>query len=371
MNEILAQRIIKEVNKFSKVKIAITDEVGQVLSRSKNFNILHNHLDTQSKKSFPIKYHGQTFGHIFIDEDIEKIKKFGKIIQSMAELIFQQNRFSEIITSKEKRADQIIYDLFYNNSIENEEAKRVLKSLDINLEINRIAIILEISDSPNSIFNESELYQDERLREATRIRREIELILSSFYSSHRDDLVFYIGGKKFLILKDMGEKPKEYQEDFQKTINTLFYNLKDGIRTSITIGVGNFYYGIEGLKKSFFEAKSALKIGKQTWGENKIFHYDSFGVIAPLFANVSNNKIPFSNKKISNIKKDKNLFKTLKSFLNNNLSLSKTAQELKIHRNTLIYRLEKIEELSDLNPKNFEDAFQLYIGIILEDYYEK
>lgn len=370
MNQLLAEKIIEDLKKFSNKKYAITDEFGQVLARTNDFTINHDYLDTKSKKIIRLKCQKKTCGYVYIDEPQKIVREIENIVKSMVELVIQQDKYTETLTNDEKRIDQIAYDFFYTETIEDLEIVKILKSFDVDIRKDRVAIFVEIADPGYLLLFEREIVEGEREKNVTRIKRGIEAVLSSFYSSHSDNLVFYIGNKNFLILKDMGEDPKKYQDDFKKTLSNLHFNLENELRTKITIGVGNFKEGVDGLKESFQESKTALRFGQQIWGEGKIYHYDNFGVIAPLFSGVNEKNISFSKNVIKKLKNHEELLKTLKVYLNNNLSLSKTAKKLRIHRNTLVYRLEQIENITELDPKIFNDAFRLYMALILESYHE-
>ena len=62
------------------------------------------------------------------------------------------------------------------------------------------------------------------------------------------------------------------------------------------------------------------------------------------------------------------LFDTLKKFFDNNLSITKTAKALYVHRNTLLYRLENIKKITGLDPKIIDDAIQLRLALKMRTY---
>ncbi|MDD3678639.1 MAG: helix-turn-helix domain-containing protein [Patescibacteria group bacterium] len=369
MNQILANKILKEINKLSSYKVAIIDSYGKVISSTDNFNIKHDLLPTKSPKAIELRVKKRLYGYLFFDEKIDSLGENKKIIKSIAELIIEQNKNTKILTSDERRIDQISYDFFNTGSIKESDLIKVLKSFNINIKKNRVAILLEIHDGNYLKLYDFESIEGEREEIIARTKRSIETVLSTFYTQHAENQVFYMGSNNFLILKDMGESPKEYQVEFKKTASTLHYDLKTELGTDLTIGIGNYWPGVKGLKESFQESKTALKFGEHIWGENKVYHYDSFGVIAPLFSGANKENINFSREVISKIISKKILIKTLKKYFENDMSLTVTAKDSKIHRNTLIYRLERIESLTGLNPRIFDDAFRLYMALILNGYY--
>jgi carbohydrate diacid regulator len=369
MDAQLATKTVEEIKKFSSVRCAITNDLGTVLAKSDNFTINHPLLNTASAKAYKIGYDKKNYGYLYIDEDRAVRTHVSSALISMAELIIKQNRHSQILTSDEKRIDQITYDFLFANSIEVEDYANILKSFDIDISLNRTAILIEICDPNYLMLFEQEIIEGEREKVIARTKRGIEGLLAVFYTQHTENLVFYLGGQNFLILKDMGINPVKYQEEFKKTLQNLHFNLENELRTKITIGVGEYKSGLLGVRESFTEARTALKFGEQTWGIDKIYHFDNFGVIAPLFSGANKDNINFSRKMVTSIAEHNGLLKTLRCYLDNDLSLTKTAKTLKIHRNTLVYRLERIEDISGLDPRLFNDAFQLKIALILDQYH--
>lgn len=368
MEQDLAEKIIGELLRFSNKKYALTNQFGEVLAKTDNFTLEHNPLDVKSKRSTPINFESKKIGYLYIDENLALVQESRHVLKSMAELIIHQNYYSDILTGDDKRIDQLIYDFFRTDNVNIVELKQTFNSFGINLTKNRLIILLEIVD-PNFLFLENkEIVSGEREKKIIRVKREIKYLLSSFYTHHQDNLVSYLGSNNFIILKDMGDNPSDYQEEFKKTLNSLFSNIKNELRIDINIGVGSYKLGIVGLKESFDEAQTALRFGKQIWGNDKIFHFDNFGVVAPLFSGVTEKNISSSKKIIKKLSAHPELLESLVNYFENDISLSKTAKKLKIHRNTLVYRLEKIAEITDLNPRIFNDAFQLQLALILDKY---
>lgn len=371
MEQELAERIIQELCKFSTKRYAICDASGSVLATTEDFTIYHNPLDIKGNRSLPIFFEKKKVGYLYMDENLAVVKEFGNVARSMAELILQQSYFTNLLTSDEKRLDQIVYDFLNTDSIGPEDFRRITRSFGIDISSPRIAIIIEITDPDYLFLYAKEVIEGERENKVARIKRGTEEVLKSFYTHHTQNIVCYLGGSNFLILKDMGKDGEGYQAEFKRTLNSLFYDLGQELRTKISVGVGDYKKGVSGLKESFDEAKTALSFGKQIWGKEKIYHFDNFGVVTPLFSGVNSDNVNFSKNIIKKLKAHPELYNSLDCYFKNDLSLSKTATKLKIHRNTLVYRLERIANLAELDPRVFNEAFQLQIALILEKYDEK
>jgi carbohydrate diacid regulator len=370
MEQELAEKIIGELLRFSEKKYALTNQYGEVLARTDNFSITHNPLDVKSKRAIPIKFESKRVAYLYIDENLTLVREAGSVLKSMAELIIHQNYYAGILTSDEKRTDQLAYNFFKTEEVSPAEFKQAFNSFGINVSKNRLAIIIEVTDPAYLFLEEREVVSGEREKKITRTKRELKFLLNSFYTHHQDNIICYLGSNTFIILKDMGDDPATYQEEFKKTLNTLFSNISSELRTDLTLGVGSYRTGILGLKESYDEAQTAIRFGKQIWGEGKVFHFDNFGVVAPLFTGVTEKNITYSKEIIEKLTEHLDLLISLRVYFENDISLSKTAKKLKIHRNTLVYRLEKITEITGLDPRVFNDAFQLQIALILNRYGE-
>lgn len=369
MDTLLATKIVEEIRKSSNVESAIINDIGTVLARSEKFSITHPQLNPKSAKALKINYRKRNYGYLYLDEDSATRRNIGPAIKSIAELIIEQNHHSQILTNDEKRLDQITFDFLYSDTIAPNDYASLLRSFDLDIDVNRTAIFLEICDPNYLMLFEREIIEGEREKIIARTKRSIESLLATFYTRHTQNLVFYLGSQNFLILKDMNDQPENYQEEFKKTLSALHFNLEGELRTKITVGVGEYKSGLAGIKESFVEARTALKFGTQTWGPGKIYHYDNFGVVAPLFSGANKDNINFSRDIVANISEHPGLMETLSCYLDRDLSLTKTAKILKIHRNTLVYRLERIESITGLDPRLFNDAFQLNIALILDKYH--
>jgi carbohydrate diacid regulator len=137
-----------------------------------------------------------------------------------------------------------------------------------------------------------------------------------------------------------------------------------------TVGVGNYHPGLEGLRQSYQEALSAIELGAQMWDQDRIYHIDDFGVVAPLLSGVDESNIYFSRELLEKLGENSEIIQTLEAFFNFNMSLTQTSKHLNIHRNTLVYRLDRINDTLGLDPRNFDDAVQIKLAILFNKFVE-
>ena len=136
------------------------------------------------------------------------------------------------------------------------------------------------------------------------------------------------------------------------------------LKTSFTIGVGQYYPELQGLRKSYQDAKLALEVGIKVWGRGRMYHIKQVGMFITLANTSQDRKAELAHQILSPLLRDEQLFKTVQAFLTSGLNLTDAAEKLHIHRNTLIYRLDKTKKLINLDPRHFDDALQIKLGLM-------
>jgi carbohydrate diacid regulator len=187
------------------------------------------------------------------------------------------------------------------------------------------------------------------------------------FKNYQDNIASYCGDDTFVILKGIGGSNPN-------TLNTIrFLNekgqyvydlLKKLHQGSVTVGVGQYYPDLGGLRKSYQDAKLALQVGTKVWGPGRVYHIKQVGMFVTL-ANISQDrKAELAHQILHPLLRDQQLYKTVRSFLASGLNLTETAKQLHVHRNTLIYRLDKTKKLINLDPRHFDDALQIKLGLM-------
>ncbi len=361
----LAQEIIKKVEDFTKKPVAILDLAGNVLSRTSNFtyNPEPNEIKV-SKKATTITVDGEKTGYLYFDAKKEEITEEVTVIKSMIELLVHQRLILENISMEDRKINKFIYDLLHKTDYDESQAKAEAKIYGFNLSRPRTVIVFDVDGEIKKILHSDEIGSNEKEAYIGRIKKSISFSVNSFYTKNQKNITAYIGNSKFVVLKDLGtsKNTKAIHDEFLKTLNSLHYIIRSELRSDVSIGVSQYYKGISGLRESFEEAVMAVNFGEQVWGKNRIYHFDRFGVVAPLIN--SEQEIDFSRNMHESFANKEELIKTLEIFFENNMSLTGTAKKLKIHRNTLVYRLDKISEMLKLDPRVFDDAIQIKLSMI-------
>ena len=367
LTSIYATKLVKRVSGITKNPIAILDLSGNILARTENFKYNTNHIDIKnSKKTVSLSVEEERVGYIFMDTKPQTVKVEGGILKSMVELMLHQNIILENITQEDRKINKFIYDLFHREEYNEHEIISEAKIYGLDIKKPRAVLLVDLSgDVRKTLFSES-LSCNEKDSFWAKIKRSLISQTESFYTRNKDNIIAYIGGSRFVVIKDLGEK-EEIEKNFKhllKTLNSFQQILSSEFRGNVTIGVGKYYPGVKGLKESFEEALVAMNFGEKVWGQGRVYNFDSFGVVAPLINSGRGLDFPrnvfegFSNEELKN---------TLNVFFDNDMSLTQTSKKLKIHRNTLVYRLDKIAESLKLDPRIFDEAVQIKLSMIFRE----
>lgn len=160
--------------------------------------------------------------------------------------------------------------------------------------------------------------------------------------------------------------------DIKKVCNRIGDKiLKEFPHAKYCIGVGNIYYQLASLRKSYEEAKKALEIGQVFMGSNQTFLYSELGIYRLLFMMDRKEIIDFCNDSIGILMEhdgdnQDDLCIVLETYLQNNCSVAQTSKVLYVHPNTLSYRLKKIGNILGKDINDSKIRFNLYFALMIK-----
>jgi carbohydrate diacid regulator len=370
LNQNIAEKIQAKVANLVNQPLSVINPDGVVLST--NAPNVEESLDI-SRHNGPIDilYGGKVVGYVVLDREMPNHEEISPLIRSIAELIVHQSVLLDQLPRQEERLDKFVYDLLNAPYEDDRMVFAEARLFELDLSKPRIAIVIDIEDPV--LTGEARDEGDRELR-ISRYKFNLNRALQSYYTSSRNNIIAYLGHNTFCILKDLngGEGTVEDGvEKFKKSINTIYEIFKSELKVPTTVGIGNYHPGISGLRTSYQEALSSIELGLQNWDKNRVYHIDDFGVVAPLLSGVDESNIYFSRELLDKLGENNGVIQTLESFFKNNMGLTQTAEELSIHRNTLVYRLDRIAETLSLDPRNFDDAVQIKLAILFNKFVEQ
>ena len=160
-------------------------------------------------------------------------------------------------------------------------------------------------------------------------------------------------------------------KDLEKLARSIVDTLSSEFYTRATVGIGTPVTGIKDLARSFKEAQVALEVGKVFDTDEAIVSYDNLGIARLIYQLPTTLcetflKEVFKQGSIDSL--DQETLFTIHRFFENNLNVSETSRKLFVHRNTLVYRLEKIKKLTGLDLREFDHAIVFKIALMVKKY---
>lgn len=194
-------------------------------------------------------------------------------------------------------------------------------------------------------------------------------VLQNLFPDKGRDFVISINETDIALVKELHTEtePKDLENLAQSVVDTLgseFY-------THAVVGIGTVIEGMKDLARSFKEAQTALEVGKVFDTDTNIISYDNLGIarlIYQLPTTLCDMFLREVFKKGSIDSLDQETLFTIQRFFENNLNVSETSRKLFVHRNTLVYRLEKIKRLTGLDLREFDDAIIFKVALMVKKY---
>ncbi len=193
--------------------------------------------------------------------------------------------------------------------------------------------------------------------------------VKTLFAAKTKDFVTAVDEKNVIIVREV--KPTETYDDLEHVAETVLDMLNTEAMIQAKISFGSIVSEIKDVSRSYKEAKTALEVGKIFYIEKDIVGYTNLGIgrliyqlpiplckmfIKEIFSDISPDDF------------DEETIATINKFFENNLNVSETSRQLYIHRNTLVYRLDKLERSTGLDLRVFDDAITFKIALMVVKY---
>ncbi len=230
---------------------------------------------------------------------------------------------------------------------------------------------------PNDIYDKSnELHMDNDLCHAVIVVKFQSIpevtpfdIISELIQDKSKDYVINISEQDIVIVKEVPEDC-EY-ETLEGEMQSILTTVMNEHSVKLLIGISSVVTKLKDLARAYKEARIALEVGKVFDIERPIMSYENLGIgrlIYQLPTTLCEIFLQEVFKKGSLESLDRETLMTVQSFFENNLNVSETSRKLFVHRNTLVYRLEKIRKLTGLDLREFDHAVTFKVALMVKKY---
>jgi carbohydrate diacid regulator len=194
-------------------------------------------------------------------------------------------------------------------------------------------------------------------------------MLQNMFPDKTRDYVISASEHDIVLVKDIN--PDTDSRDIDRIATNIADTLSTEFYTKVSIGISTVVDNIKDLARAYKEAQIALEVGKVFETEKNIINYENLGVgrlIYQLPTTLCDMFLQEVFKRGSLESLDRETLMTIQCFFENNLNVSETSRKLFVHRNTLVYRLEKIRKLTGLDLREFEHAITFKIALMVKKY---
>ena len=350
-NQVL-QNTLEGLKEISRTEFCIIDTEGKVLATTfSDFSIqqgdiqafVESQADSQLVKGFQYFKVCDDYQLEYIlvahgdDEDTYMIGKLAAFqIQNL--IVAYKERFDKDNFIKNLLLDNLLLVDIYNRA----------KKLHIDTEVRRVIFIIETKHEKdtNALDN-----------------------VRNLLGNRTRDFVTAVDEKNIIVVKEL--EPNDGHTELEKIAENMYTLLKEDGEEDVLIAYGTVVNDIKEVSKSYKEAKLALDVGKIFFSERSVIAYSALGIGRLIYQL----PIPLCKMFIREIFEgkspddfDEETLTTINKFFENNLNVSETSRQLYIHRNTLVYRLDKLQKSTGLDLRVFEDAITFKIALMVVKY---
>lgn len=196
-------------------------------------------------------------------------------------------------------------------------------------------------------------------------------VLRNMFPDKEKDFVINIDSTNLVLIKEL--KDIDNTDQLEETAQAIVDTVSAETMLTVIVGLSTIAYNIDQINNAYKEAQVALEVGKVFDEEKYILNYDSLGIgrliyqlpikLCELFL-----QEVFKKGDISSL--DDETILTINKFFENDLNVSETSRQLFVHRNTLVYRLEKIYKLTGLDLRKFDQAIVFKVAMMVHKYLE-
>ncbi len=222
------------------------------------------------------------------------------------------------------------------------------KKLHVAVEVPRTVFLIEIQSDKNSEASE---------------------MLRGLYSVQSGDYITCVDSDSIVLIKAL--QSDHQAEEMEGIASTIVDMMNTEALANVRVSYGTPVGNLKDVSKSYKEAKMALDVGKIFYVEKKVVSYATLG-IGRLIYQLPVNLCRIFVKEIFGdeipLELDEETLTTIHKFFENNLNVSETSRQLFVHRNTLVYRIEKLQKATGLDIRVFDDAMTLEIALMVVNY---
>lgn len=194
-------------------------------------------------------------------------------------------------------------------------------------------------------------------------------LIQNMFPDRQHDFVLSVSESDIVVIKELAAD--EQSEQLCILAEGIEQAIRNELHIKTVIGIGTTARHLRELADRYKEAQVAIEVGKVFESDKPVIHYENLGIgriiyqlpvtLCEMFLSEAFKKNPIEAL-------DEDTLDTINKFFENNLNVSETARKLYVHRNTLVYRLEKVKKITGLDLREFEDAILFKVAVMVKQY---
>ncbi|GGG01461.1 CdaR family transcriptional regulator [Paenibacillus abyssi] len=374
----VADLIVKKTKELTQMNMNVMDKEGIIVSSSvpERIGTLHEGAievvrtgeemiissnttsrwaGTKPGINMPIFFHHEIIGVIGITGLEAEVIPFGRAVRMMTELLLQQSYLSEQIEMKERAKAYLVQEMISgteHSSLEILHARGELLGIDLTLPRSIMIIQIHMNDK---IFEESD-QSYYRMMDLTRLFR-----------NPKQTLLAQLGLNRWVVITELSAYKNEQhaKEELLTISSSIMKWISDRLKTGAQIVLGKVCKDINEMGISFHELLRLLEVLHKYSDKGPILHIDdaTLELVLSEISHTSRQRI--IEEELGELIHYPELVDTLQSFYDCDMNFSLTARTMGIHRNTLMYRLDRIESFLKASPRQFRQGVRIQLAILL------
>ncbi|MFO1445384.1 PucR family transcriptional regulator ligand-binding domain-containing protein [Bacillus sp. Bva_UNVM-123] len=360
--------LVKNHTTFNK---EFTDSIPKEISEMKKSikRIYHAENFDIKCRILPVAVSKFIYGYIVVWQTVRELTEFDYMALEQASPIMalEMIKAKEIEDVKLKIRHDFFVDLLTGKITSSETIQTLCNLHGLNPSYMYYCIVTTIE------FGEVEKYEDMIARKfqlESKVKKCIEVIYEYSHKANGEVTCFNRNNRIITLIGQNNNRSPISVNEAKQFGNDIYNILNEQVNNTIfLVGIGRQYSSINSIHKSFSEANEAIRLMQKFEDKGGVAHFENHSVYHFLDSNIKDIELDdFFMKSLGKLYEHDSIhgtsyIATLENYFNNNLNISETAKAMYLHRNTLIYRIEKIKEILNSDLKNAEELFQIQLAL--------
>lgn len=303
--------------------------------------------------NLPLHYKGEIIGVIGITGEPERLRNYGELLKMTAEMIVEHANSLELAQWQYRQKEEFILQLIKTDTAFTPQQRDWALQLNIEIDAPRVVAVIQVQG-------------DEALTTANSLLKQV---LNLLENPSRGNLVAMTSMTELVILKPAFLDGNKWDPQLEsQRIDQLLTRIPTELNVRLKVSLGHFFPRPADISRSYTTAKETLVLGQQLRPCDNKYLYEDFSLLvllSGLRGDWRGRELTMPYQALMNADKNGQLRKTLAAYLQHFGDLQQCANALFIHRNTLRYRLDKIQQLTGVDIQGLDGLLQLYLGQVL------